>query len=95
MKNIIVLILSVFLSTYIAAQTKEATTTDPSAPVLIEKVEAQPGKNIVTYEKWKLSNGLTVIIHEDHSDPIAVVSVAYHVGSARETPGKSGFCTLF
>ena len=95
MKNIIVLILSVFLSTYIAAQTKEATTTDPSAPVLIEKVEAQPGKNIVTYEKWKLSNGLTVIIHEDHSDPIAVVSVAYHVGSARETPGKSGFAHFF
>ena len=64
-------------------------------PVLIEKVEADADKHIIPYEKWKLPNGLTVIIHEDHSDPIAVISVAYHVGSARETPGKSGFAHFF
>ena len=66
-----------------------------SQPTLIEKVAADPDKHIIPYEKWELSNGLTVIIHEDHSDPIAVISVAYHVGSARETPGKSGFAHFF
>ena len=95
MKNFVLFTLSIFVSTFLSAQTKEAATADPGAPVLIEKVEAIPGKNIVTYEKWKLSNGLTVIIHEDHSDPIAIVSVSYHVGSARETPGKSGFAHFF
>ena len=95
MKNMIAFTLSILISTLTTAQTKEAATADPGAPVLIERVEAEEGKNIVTYEKWKLSNGLTVIIHEDHSDPIALISVAYHVGSARETPGKSGFAHFF
>lgn len=63
---------------------------------LLEKVEAQPGKVLIPYEKWELeSNGLTVYIHEDHSDPIVHVDVTYHVGSARETPGKSGFAHFF
>jgi len=64
-------------------------------PVLIEKVEAKEGSIIIPYEKWQLPNGLTVIIHEDHSDPLAHVEVRYHVGSARETAGKSGFAHFF
>ncbi|MCX7728588.1 MAG: hypothetical protein N2203_03870, partial [Bacteroidia bacterium] len=36
----------------------------------IEKVEAQPGKIVIPYEKYKLPNGLTILLHEDHSDPI-------------------------
>ena len=47
------------------------------------------------FEKYKLSNGLTVILHEDKSDPIAAVAVVYHVGSSREVPGKTGFAHLF
>ncbi|HLG34388.1 MAG TPA: pitrilysin family protein [Bacteroidia bacterium] len=64
-------------------------------PQLIEKVEAASGSLNIPYEKWKLPNGLTLIIHEDHSDPIVNVSVVYHVGSARESIGKSGFAHFF
>ena len=66
-----------------------------SQSVLIEKVEPTSNAFIVPYQKWKLPNGLIVIIHEDHSDPIVHVEVAYHVGSARESVGKSGFAHFF
>ena len=49
----------------------------------------------VPFEKYTLSNGLTVILNEDRSDPIAAVAILYHVGSARETEGKTGFAHLF
>ena len=63
---------------------------------LLEKVEAQPGKPVIAFEKYKLlSNDLTLIIHEDHSDPIVHVEVAYHVGSARESVRNSGFAHFF
>lgn len=61
----------------------------------LEKV-TQKGKEIVIpYEKYQLSNGLTLIVHEDHSDPVVHVDVTYHVGSAREEIGKSGFAHFF
>ncbi len=62
---------------------------------LVEKVEFKPGQLGISYEKYELPNGLTVFIHEDHSDPIVHVEVNYHVGSAREIPGKSGFAHFF
>ncbi|MFA6151472.1 MAG: pitrilysin family protein [Chitinophagaceae bacterium] len=62
---------------------------------LVEKVTAKGEEVIIPYEKYKLPNGLTVIIHEDHSDPIVHVDVTYHVGSAREQIGKSGFAHFF
>ena len=63
---------------------------------LIEKVEAEEGKVVIPYEKYKLpNNDLTLIIHEDHSDPIVHVQVAYHVGSARESVRNSGFAHFF
>jgi zinc protease len=49
----------------------------------------------IKVEKYKLDNGLTVVLHEDKSDPIASVAVYYHVGSSRETEGKTGFAHLF
>ena len=49
----------------------------------------------IPIEKYSLANGLTVILHEDHSDPIASVAIYYHVGSSRETEGKTGFAHLF
>lgn len=49
----------------------------------------------VPYEKYKLDNGLTVILNEDKSDPITSLVIFYHVGSAREVPGKTGFAHLF
>ncbi len=44
---------------------------------------------------FTLPNGLTVIVHEDHSTPIAAVNVWYHVGSGYEEPGRTGFAHLF
>ncbi|PZF71320.1 M16 family metallopeptidase [Taibaiella soli] len=62
---------------------------------LVEKV-TQKGKEVtIPYEEYKLPNGLTLLIHEDHSDPIVHVDVTYHVGSAREEIGKSGFAHFF
>ncbi len=49
----------------------------------------------IPIEKYSLSNGLTVVLHEDHSDPIAAVAIYYHVGSSREAVGKTGFAHLF
>ena len=49
----------------------------------------------IAYEKYTLENGLTVILHEDTSDPLVHVDVTYHVGSAREEIGKSGFAHFF
>ena len=62
----------------------------------IEKVEkSQPDELVIPYQRYVLSNGLTVLIHEDHSDPVVHVDVTYHVGSAREEIGKSGFAHFF
>jgi zinc protease len=49
----------------------------------------------IPIEKYTLANGLTVVLHEDHSDPITAVAIYYHVGSSRETEGKTGFAHLF
>ena len=49
----------------------------------------------ITYEKYVLPNGLQVILHTDHSDPIISYAIMYHVGSSREIPGKTGFAHLF
>ena len=62
---------------------------------LVEKVTRKPGELTIPYEKYVLPNGLTVIVHEDHSDPLVHVDVTYHVGSAREQIGKSGFAHFF
>ena len=64
-------------------------------PTLVEKIEAKEGKVVIPYEKWKLPNGLTVLLNEDHSDPAVHVLVTYKVGSDRESIGKSGFAHFF
>jgi zinc protease len=49
----------------------------------------------LTFAKRTLSNGLDVIVHEDHHVPIVAVNVWYHVGSKDERPGMTGFAHLF
>ena len=49
----------------------------------------------ISFEKLTLSNGLDVILHEDHSLPVVAVNVWYHVGSKDEEPGRTGFAHLF
>src|SRR4029079_3321999 len=62
---------------------------------LVEKVTKQGNEIVIPYEKYVLPNGLTLIVHEDDSDPGVHVDVTYHVGSAREEIGKSGFAHFF
>lgn len=50
---------------------------------------------MITFERFKLANGLTVIIHEDKSTPMVAVNVVYNVGSKYEEPDKTGFAHLF
>jgi zinc protease len=64
-------------------------------PKLVEEIKGKPGEVVIPFQKYVLPNGLTVILTEDHSDPIVHVDVAYHVGSAREEIGKSGFAHFF
>jgi zinc protease len=58
------------------------------------RVNAQATPRI-QFEKYKLPNGLEVILHEDHSTPIVAVDTWYHVGSGDEQVGRTGFAHLF
>lgn len=49
----------------------------------------------IPYTRFKLPNGLTVVVSEDHKAPVVAVSVWYHVGSSYEPKGKTGFAHLF
>src|SRR5215475_13135896 len=59
-------------------------------------VQAQRAPKLdVPYTQFTLPNGLHVILPEDHTVLILTVNVWYHVGSAREKPGRTGFAHLF
>jgi predicted Zn-dependent peptidase len=62
---------------------------------LATPLAAQETAPRIEYETFTLENGLTVIVHEDHSTPIVAVTVWYDVGSAHEDVGRSGFAHLF
>lgn len=62
---------------------------------LIQEVSSSANEVIIPFKRFLLPNGLTLIVHEDHSDPIVHVDVTYHVGSARELVGRSGFAHFF
>ncbi len=81
-------------------QSSEPTTSEapplPDSVTLIESVAASSGDGIVIpYKKYELDNGLTVVLHQDQSDPLVHVDVTLHVGSGREEIGKSGFAHFF
>jgi zinc protease len=68
----------------------------PQGISLVETVQKSDAAGIVIpYRKFELDNGLTVVLHEDMSDPLVHVDVTYHVGSGREEVGKSGFAHFF
>lgn len=50
---------------------------------------------MVNFERFVLSNGLRVIVHQDTSTPMAVVNVMYDVGARDEDPSRTGFAHLF
>src|SRR2546430_4930373 len=57
-------------------------------PTLVRQVS-------IPHSMFRLGNGLTVIVHEDHKAPVVAVSVWYNVGSKDEPARKSGFAHLF
>ena len=67
----------------------------PAGVTLVDEFDGQDNGFSIPYRKYRLDNGLTVVLHEDHSDPMVHVDVTYHVGSAREEPGRSGFAHFF
>ncbi len=56
---------------------------------------AAAGAPEIPYTMFKLANGLTVVVHEDHTNPIVGVHVQYDVGAKDEKPGRTGFAHLF
>ncbi|MET6999257.1 M16 family metallopeptidase [Chitinophaga defluvii] len=50
---------------------------------------------MIHYNKFTLSNGLRVIVHEDHTTPMAVLNVLYDAGARDENPAQTGFAHLF
>lgn len=67
----------------------------PEGVTLVETVVHDEDRLAIPFNKYTLANGLTVILHQDSSDPLVHVDVTYHVGSAREQLGKSGFAHFF
>lgn len=66
------------------------------AILLVETGAGAFGQDVrIPYEKFVLSNGLTVLVHEDHKAPIVALNIWYHVGSKNEKAGKTGFAHLF
>jgi zinc protease len=95
--------LAVALATPALAQSPEAATKTQqvgSMPAQVGSTPAQVGsmptsKIEVRYTQFTLPNGLRVILHEDHTVPLVTVNMWYHVGSAREREGRTGFAHLF
>jgi zinc protease len=70
---------------------------EPAAPTAAQRGEQlAPLPPIdIPFTKFTLSNGLTLIVHEDHKAPIVAVNIWYHVGSKNEPVARSGFAHLF
>ena len=101
MKKLIVLVLLFLLTACNNENATETTTTIvekpglPAGITLVDEFKGDDGGIAIPYAKYRLANGLTVILHEDHSDPLVHVDVTYHVGSNREEIGRSGFAHFF
>jgi zinc protease len=66
-----------------------------AAPAAAPAPAAAAAAPSIPYTMFKLANGLTVVIHEDHTNPIVGVHVQYDVGAKDEKPGRTGFAHLF
>jgi zinc protease len=66
-----------------------------AAALLLAGIAAGQPAPKIEFEKYTLPNGLQVILHVDRKLPMVHVNLWYHVGSANERPGRSGFTHLF
>jgi zinc protease len=79
---------TILTPTFAAAAPVPAIGQSVPIPSLVKQVS-------IPHTMFKLKNGLTVIVHEDHKAPVAAVTVWYNVGSKDEPRGKTGFAHLF
>jgi len=84
----------------VSASAQVATAPAPAPAVAAATQQPAPVSELVSdvsipHTQFKLANGLTVIVHEDHKAPVVAVSTWYNVGSKDEPPGKTGFAHLF
>jgi zinc protease len=80
MSRRIVVLLAALIATPLGAQSP--------APTAVSRLD-------VPFRQFRLANGLNVILHRDTTVPVVAVNVWYHVGSANEKPGRTGFAHLF
>jgi zinc protease len=66
-----------------------------SAATAVAQAASPAQANLIPYDKFRLANGLTVVVHTDRKAPIVAVNLWYHVGSKNEPEGKTGFAHLF
>lgn len=79
-------IVSLFAAAAIAAPAQKQTAPKP---------KFDRSQFAIPHQKFVLDNGLTLIVHEDHSVPVVAVNLWYHVGSRNEKRGKTGFAHMF
>lgn len=86
----------IFVSLSAHASYQSAFSASPVKGVrFVKEYKSSENRPSISYQKYQLDNGLTVILHPDKSDPLVHVDMTYHVGSAREEIGKSGFAHFF
>lgn len=90
LKIIITCLLLSFFPGLLQAQQKATPTQNASVRTTFDRE-----RFAIPYKKFVLNNGLTLLVHEDHSVPVVGVNFWYHVGSRNETRGKTGFAHLF
>ena len=85
----------ILLSTLVVLAGCQPQSTQLRSPT-VKQNNAQSNELVeINYEKLVLENGLTVILHQDTSDPIVAFSTIVHVGSSREKKGRTGFAHFF
>lgn len=78
-----------------AAPEVPPTVAKPPAPQAVKQPEDIGSQIRFKVEKFKLPNGLTVLLHENHSAPIISYQTWFRVGSKNEEPGFTGIAHLF
>ena len=72
-----------------------ALTSALATPAIAQRKAPTAQARVLPATSYTLPNGLKVIFHIDRSDPVVAVALTAHVGSARETPGRTGFAHMF
>lgn len=85
--------LTLLFSSIFQVAPMQALAQQPSAPAQTSSFDRN--RYAIQHKKFVLDNGLTLLVHEDHSVPIVGVNLWYHVGSRNEQRGRTGFAHLF